>query len=191
MDKKNIASKVQGAYSLRDLENVMRLLYSQIIMWTRSYLISMASNIEDTVYIKNRLFMITKDMGNLLGIYYGRKIGETFERLFYNQLSLITQLIDVYIENGTEETRNEIIRLLDENTYYIARLFSQVNPFLEEKELEELFCCQIELIKEETIKRIQKRYLEDINLYDDMEYHTLMIADIITEGIRRQFYENS
>ena len=38
------------------------------------------------------------------------------------------------------------------------------------------------------IKRISKEYLEEINSYDFIEYHVLMIADVITDGIAKQFY---
>ena len=135
--------------------------------------------------------MIPKDIGNVLGLYYGNTIGNTFERLFYNQLNLTIQVIDAYIQKEPDALSEDTIRLLDENTYLIANLFSQINPNLNQRELEDLFCCQLELTREELLKRINKDYMGDVNLYDFIEYHALMFADIITEGLTKQFYEKS
>ncbi len=184
----NKISRIEGAYSLNDLENVMRLFFNQQVMWTRFYILSKTLNIEDLVYIKNRLFMIPKDIGNVLGIYYGENIGNTFENLFYNQVSITIQMIDAYIQNASITLIEDIIKSADKNTYLIAKLLSQFNPYFKQRELEDLFCCQLELIKEMVIKRINKEYLEEINSYDFIEYHVLMIADVITDGIAKQFY---
>lgn len=184
----NKISRIEGAYSLNDLENVMRLFFNQQVMWTRFYILSKTLNIEDLVYIKNRLFMIPKDIGNVLGIYYGENIGNTFENLFYNQVSITIQMIDAYIQNASITLIEDIIKSADKNTSLIAKLLSQFNPYFKQRELEDLFCCQLELIKEMVIKRINKEYLEEINSYDFIEYHVLMIADVITDGIAKQFY---
>ena len=135
----NKISRIEGAYSLNDLENVMRLFFNQQVMWTRFYILSKTLNIEDLVYIKNRLFMIPKDIGNVLGIYYGENIGNTFENLFYNQVSITIQMIDAYIQNASITLIEDIIKSADKNTYLIAKLLSQFNPYFKQRELEDLF----------------------------------------------------
>ncbi len=177
-------------YTKEDLHEVLRLILIQIITWSRFYIISKLSNINDIEIVKNRLFEISRSLSNIFKIYYGANFGKTIEDLIFNYLKNLTLLIDALAEKNTiaEKTYQELLK----NTIQsLANELSQKNPYWNQYEIENLFSQQKDLILNEVTKRINKDYVSDIYQYDNIIYHSLMLADILWKGLLNQFYPSS
>ncbi|MDF2587675.1 MAG: acetylglutamate kinase, partial [Anaerocolumna sp.] len=74
------------------------------------------------------------------------------------------------------------------NADEIATYLSKINPYLDKAVLQNLLINQLGMTKDEILRRISNQYVADIYQYDFIEYHALMIADIIWSGLISQFY---
>lgn len=185
MDK-NI-NENKSFYTPEDLKNILRMLWSQHIMWTRSYIISAISKLNDIEVVTNRLLEKPRDFANVLRIYYGDKIANEFEDLFREHLTLVVNLVISYIEgNSADITETE--RKWYENATQLATFLSSINPYWDIKTLQNLFYNHLDMTKDQILKRLNNQYAADVYLYDFIEYHALMIADIMADGIIKQFY---
>jgi hypothetical protein len=179
-------------YSPEDLKYVMMLLWNQNIMWTRFYLISAISKLGDIEIVKNRLLENPKDISDIFRIYYGDALADELENLLRKQLMLTIDLIDSYAsDNKNAQTITERIKAEYEwhnNADQLSEFLSGINPNWNKQQLQNLFHNQLDMTKDEIKKRVSKQYAADVYQYKFIEYHILMIADILTDGIIKQFY---
>ena len=185
MDKNMNENK--SYYTPEDLKNILRMLWSQNIMWTRSFIISASSKLNDIEVVTNRLLENPRDFANVFRIYYGDKIANEFEDLFREHLNLVIKVVYSYIE-GNSATITETERKWYENASQLATFLSSINPYWDKKTLQNLFYNHLDMTKDQILKRLNNQYAADVYLYDFIEYHALMIAGIMADGIIKQFY---
>jgi hypothetical protein len=185
----NTSSNSQNFYTSEDLRTVLRMLLNQYVMWTRFYIISKISNINDIEVVKNRLLEVPRDLANIYKIYYGNNYANNVEQLFRNHIELLIDITNLLI-SGDYAKVNLIKEKLHENATVIATFLSQKNPYLNQTELENPFHQHIDMTLDEINRRINMEYVSDIFQYDNIEYHALMLADILWKGIDKQFTAN-
>lgn len=181
----------QSYYSPQDLNNVMKLLWSQNIMWTRFYIISAVSKLPDLIYVADRLLENPRDFANVFRIYYGEQAAQKIEHLFREHLTLTMKLTNSYIvgkATGNTAVITDLEKQWYENADKLADYLSSINPNWGKQMLLNLFQNQLDMTKDEIQKRVSGQYAADVNLYDFLEYHALMTADILAGGILKQFY---
>jgi hypothetical protein len=174
-------------YNPADLRNIIRLLWSQYVMWTRFLIISKISKLGDIEIVMNRLLELPMDFSNVLKVYYSEDIVNEFERLFREHLKLMIDYIDSVMANDQSKITT-VDNDLQKNAEEIATFLSKINPYLDKSVLQNLLTNQIGMTKDEIQRRISNQYVSDIYQYDFIEYHALMIADIIWTGLISQFY---
>jgi len=189
----NNMNRNQRFYTPTDLRSVLRLLWSQNIMWTRFYIISAMSKLSDIEVVNNRLLENPMDFANVLSIYYGDNVAKEFEDLFREHLILTIKLVNSYIAAGTTTTGNkstitEVEKKWYENANQLATFLSTINPYWDQQMLQNLFYNHLDMTKDEILKRLNNEYAAEVYLYDFIEYHTQMIAEIMANGIIKQFY---
>ena len=69
----------------------------------------------------------------------------------------------------------------------IATFLSAANPNWLKKDLTEMLKKHLELTTGEVVSRLKKDWEADTNYYDKGHMHMLMFADILTDGIEKQF----
>lgn len=174
-------------YKPEDLRNIVRLLWSQYVVWTRFLIISKISKLGDIDIVMNRLLELPMDFANVLKVYYDADTVKVFEDLFREHLKLIIDYVDSVVSNDQSRAatiENDWAKNADE----IATYLSKINPYLDKAVLQNLLINQLGMTKDEILRRISNQYVADIYQYDFIEYHALMIADIIWSGLISQFY---
>ncbi len=184
----NKLSQNQSFYTTDELRNVIRLLWSQNILWTRFLIISIISKLNDIEVVTNRLFENPRDFANVFKIYYGDIIADEFENLLREHLSLTIALINSYITTNSSAIQ-ELEKQWYENANQLALFLSDINPYWNYQMLQNALYYHLDMTKDEIIKRLNGQYAADVYLYDFIEAHTLMIADIMVNGIINQFYQ--
>lgn len=185
----NTNSNGQIFYTSEDLRTVLRMLWNQYVMWTRFYIISKISNINDIEVVKNRLLEVPRDIANIYKIYYGNNYAYTIEQLFRKHIELIIDIIHFLII-GDNANVNLIKESLHENATILSSYLSQKNPYLSQTELEKLLHDHIDMTIDEINRRINMEYVSDIFQYDYIVYHALMLADVLWKSIDQQFTTN-
>ena len=169
-----------------DLMNEMRRLWEEHIAWTRMTIISMVENLADVDLVTKRLLKNPSDFAALLKSFYGDEIASKFEELFTNHLVIAAELVKASIA-GDKLAASEAERKWYANADEIAAFLASINPYWSEKMWKEMMYEHLALTKSEVVDRINKYYAADILVFDKIETQALKMADIMSEGILRQF----
>jgi len=169
-----------------NLINEMRLLWEQHITWTRvaiNGIIENSLDLDDTV---ERLLRNPIDFANILKPFYGDENADIFSDLIKNNLVIVEQLIAT-AKVGDEKAIDEFDKNWFSNADKIAAFLSSINPFLCKKDWITMLYGYLKMTKSEVINILAKNYSESIDVYDKIEQLALKMADIIVDGIVKQF----
>lgn len=171
-----------------ELKTAMQKAWIDHTIWTRSYIVSAMSNRPDQKDVLNRLLQNQQDIGNLIKPYYGEAAGNKLAELLKEHILIAGKIIEAAKTNNQTE-----LKKLDadwhRNTDDIAKFLSSANPNWQFKTLQEMLYTHLQLIKEIVISCLQGNWQADIAATDKNEIHMIHLADILTEGIVKQFPE--
>ncbi len=155
-------------------------------MWTRLTIISMVENLPDVELVTARLLRNPKDFAALLAGFYGRQKAGMFEKLFTQHLTIAAQLVQAAKAGDNQKAQaaeNEWYR----NAGQIAEFLAAINPYWSRAEWITMLDEHLKLTKTEAVDLISKQYAKSINTYDEIEKQALRMADLMFEGISKQF----
>ncbi|WP_338452782.1 acetylglutamate kinase [Niallia oryzisoli] len=168
------------------LRNAMRLVWEQHVYWTRMTINSIAFDLPDVDAVTSRLLRNATDMGNLLKPFYGNRIAAKFSNLIRDHLVIAAELVRA-AKAGNQKAAADAERRWYENGKEISEFISRINPFIQEKEFEEMFFEHLALTKQEAVLTLQKNFQSSIAVFDKIEEEALEMADFITNAIVKQF----
>jgi len=172
------------------LNQLFRTLWEQHVAWTRMLIISIAEGLADEAVVTERLLRNPTDMAQIFEHYYGKPVGDEFNRLFTQHLVLAAELVKE-AKAGQTEAAAEAERKWYANADEIAAFLSSINPNWNEEDLKGMLHEHLKLTKEEAVLRLQKQYKQDIAKFDEIEQQALTMADAFASGISIQFYHTS
>ncbi|WMM25647.1 LysM domain-containing protein [Tissierella sp. MB52-C2] len=181
----NILSTGMNATKLY-LNNQFRLLWMQHAVWTRLAIVSIVFDLPDVDFVIKRLLRNPKDFESALKPFYGDQIASQLANLLTNHLVLAAQLVKE-AKAGNEEAAAETERRWYENTDKIAAFLVSINPYWSEEEWKSMLYEHLALTKSEAVYMLEKRYEDSITVYDTIEIQALEMADVMVEGIIKQF----
>lgn len=165
--------------------NTFRKLWEQHGLWTRSFIVSTASNLPDLNFVTERLLRNPADFAMALEPFYGGRSRE-FENLLRDHLLIAARLVN-NAKNGDINAADEDRRNWYKNADEIAMLLSSINPLWTFREWQDMMYHHLRLVEEEAVLRLTGKYKEDIALYDFIEEQALEMADMMSRGIIGQF----
>lgn len=173
-------------YERLDLLNLLRKLWEQHVMWTRSFVISAASDLKDIEFVTKRLLENPTDFAQLLAKYYGDEVAKQFEELLKEHILIAADIVKAIKANDSKETQN-LLEKWYHNADKIAEFLSEINPNWEEDEWRFMLSSHLDLLEKEIINRIAGNFEEDVAIYDIIEDQALEMGDIMATGIIEQF----
>lgn len=190
----NISNLPNNYYSIEELRNLFRLLATQNSMWTRSYIVSVMSNLDDIVVLENRLYMNVIDFSDVFNIYYTKEITVEFESLFreyIGDLIEVTNLLKAnytYPETNTGQQVTNAKEKWNSTGSLIAKFLSNINFYWQFDQFQTLILDHIAMTIDQMQQRLRHEYAYEVHQYDFIEYHSLLIADDLSNGIIGMFY---
>jgi hypothetical protein len=169
-----------------DLMNEMRMLWEQHGAWTRMAIISIVFGLPDEEFVVNRLLKNPVDIANVLEPLYGRKIASTFNALLKDHLVIAAQLVKE-TKAGDNKSAKETEVKWYENANQLAVFLSHINPYWSSESWRAMFYRHLALVKAQAAAMLTKDYGAGINAYDKNEIELLEMADMMSEGIIKQF----
>lgn len=176
----NISAKI-------NLINLFRELWEEHIMWTRSFIISTVSELDDLEYVTHRLLRNPTDFANVFRLYYGDEIAKEFEKLFTEHLTIAANLVN-HAKAGDTEAANQDRSDWYKNADEIISFLASINPYWSMKKFQSLFYHHLKMTEDEAVYRLTGKYAQDIINYDIIQSEALKMADIMSYGILEQFY---
>jgi len=169
-----------------DLRNHLRMLWEQHDVWTWSTIISLVFSLPITDAVVARLLRNPVDFEHALQPYYGARIAAAFRDLLREHLVIAADLVKA-AKAGDNKAAAEAERKWYANADAIAVFLGNINPFWSQEQWRRMMFRHLELVKAEAVNMLTGRYEASIAAYDENEIHTLEMADIMAEGIIKQF----
>jgi hypothetical protein len=166
----------------------MRKLWEDHIVWTRNYVISALSNLDDINSVAQRLLQNQVDIGNAITPVYGEKAGTKLSALLKDHIMIATEVVKAAKESNNVELDKSSKKWHD-NADEIAHFLSSANPHWPENVLKDMLYKHLEYTTGEVVSRLKKDWKSDIEFYDKNHMHMIMMSDALSAGIIRQFPE--
>ena len=169
-----------------NLRNQMRMLWEQHVYWTRMTIISIAADLPDLDLTTQRLLRSATDFEMAFKPFYGEEIARAFGALIKEHLVIAAQLVKA-AKAGDNQAASDAEKRWYANADQIVYFLNRINPFWSVDEMRSLWYEHLALTKSEAVARLHKEYAKDIAIFDQIEQEALMMADVLSDGIIRQF----
>jgi len=164
----------------------IRMLWEQHGVWTRSAITSLVFDLPNVDAVIERLLRNPVDFEHILRVYYGERIAAKFRDLLREHLVVAADLVKA-AKAGDADSAAEAERIWYANADSIAELFGKINPYWSQKQWRMMMYQHLSLVKSEAVQMLSEQYVDSTAVYDEIEMQALGMADVMAEGIIKQF----
>ena len=168
------------------LQHALRKLWIDHTIWTKSYIVSAISGLDDQEKVLARLLQNQDDIGNAIKPYYGEEAGNKLAQLLREHIQLAGKVVEA-AKSGNQNKFKKYNKEWHKNADDIALFLSKVNPNWSNEELKDLLYTHLQLLTDQVSSRLQKNTAAEIIAFDKGEDHIIKLADVMTKGIIKQF----
>ena len=174
--------------SIVNLKMAERKLWIDHVGWTHSFIVSDLSSLPDKDVTLQRLLKNQDDIGASIKPYYGEEAGNKLSKLLREHFSSAGQVANAPKSNNKADL-DKYNKLWYKNADDIADFLSSANPNLSNSEIKDMLHKHLDSITAQVVARINKDWKADVDNYDKGENHMIKFADMISNGIVKQFPE--
>jgi hypothetical protein len=161
----------------------MRRLWEDHVTWTRLAIISLTSDTPDTEASVGRLLQNQTDIGDAIEPFYGEAAGQELTRLLRDHILIAADLVAA-ARAGDEPAIAEA----QSRWTAIAAFLARANPrSWDLDEMKTMLHEHLRLTANEAIARIRGDWAADVAAYDQIHLQALGMADMLSNGIVKQF----
>jgi len=180
------AAQTAAVMQKAELRTAMRKLWEDHITYTRNAIISLLGSQPDIDAVSARLMKNQEDIGNAVKPYYGNDAGTKLTALLKEHISEAVDVVkDAKAGDKTKLAADQ--KKWSDNGKQIADFLAAANPNWDKAMLEGMLQKHLDLTTGEVTNRLAKNWAADIKSYDEGHDHMLMFADVLTDGIAKQF----
>jgi len=165
----------------------MRRLWEDHVTWTRLAIISLTTGAPDTEATVGRLLRNQADIGDAIKPFYGDAAGQELTRLLREHILIAADLIAA-AKAGDQTAVADAQTRWTANADEIAAFLAGANPGswgLEE--MKAMLHEHLRLTTEEALARLHGDWAADVAAYDEIHVQALGMADMLSNGIVKQF----
>ena len=167
--------------------DAMRQLWEDHIVWTRLYIVSAAAGLPDADQAAQRLLRNQADIGDAIKPFYGDAAGTQLTALLRGHILTAATLVGA-AKSGDTTAVNAASAAWYANADSIATFLSSANPRnWPVAALQSAMRMHLDLTLKETSARLHGDWAADIAAYDEVHQHILQMADVLSDGIIKQF----
>lgn len=166
--------------------NLLRTLWIEHVMWTRSFIISTAAGLGDLDAVTKRLLQNPTDFAYVLSLLYGNQKAAQFENLFTEHLLIASQMVNAAKAGDTkivDDQRQKWYKNADD----IASFLANNNPHWSQETWKSMLADHLKMTENEAVQILTGQYAASIEQYDAMQEQALKMADEMACGIIKQF----
>ncbi len=171
------------------LFNIFRKLWVEHVLWTRSFIISTAANLEDLDIVTERLLRNPTDFALAFRNFYGVNKARVLESLLRDHLLIAASLVN-NIKNNNAEAVFEDRKKWQQNADEIAAFLGEINPHWSSRQFRSMFYDHLKMTEDEAVYRLNGKYGSDTAIFDSIQAQAFQMADFMAYGILNQFYLN-
>ncbi len=164
----------------------LRRLWTEHVLWTRSFLISTIMDNPDLEAVTKRLLRNPADFKTQLQTVYGPQIAKQFENLFTEHLSIASEYINAIKAKNTEVMKAKR-EAWYENATDIATFLGEINPNFNKMAWEQMLFEHLAFTEKQVAELMKEQYAKSIAEFDATHLQALRMADEMARGIIAQF----
>lgn len=167
--------------------DAMRQLWEDHIVWTRLYIVSAAAGLPDEGAAAQRLLRNQADIGEAIKPFYGDAAGAQLTALLRGHILTAAKLVGA-AKAGDTTTMRMASAAWYANADSIATFLGSANPrHWPVAALRSAMRMHLDLTLKEATARLHGDWAADIAAYDEVHQHILQMADVLSDGIIKQF----
>lgn len=170
------------------LKLAMRRLWSDHVVYTRTYIISAVAGLQDAQATATRLLRNQQDIGNAIVPFYGQEAGNQLALLLQEHIKIAVELVAA-AKTGDQNRFADADKRWTDNANQIATFLAGANPNWPKKDVTDLLSLHLKITKEEAVARLTEKWEEDIQKFDEIYTEIMVLADALSDGIVKQFPE--
>jgi hypothetical protein len=169
------------------LQDAMRKLWEDHITWTRLFIVDAAAGLPEKDATTQRLLQNQVDIGNAIKPYYGDAAGDKLTTLLKEHITTAAEVVAAAKANDTAKLADANKRWFA-NADAIADFLSGANPkSWPAAEMRQMMHDHLNLTTEEAVAQLHGDWIGSIAAYDKVHGQILTMADMLTDGIVKQF----
>jgi hypothetical protein len=181
------AAQAKAKTDPQAFHDAMRKLWEDHITWTRLVIVSLANDLPDSGPTVNRLLQNQNDIGDAIKPFYGDAAGEQLSALLTDHILIAADIIQA-AKAGDATAVEEAKARWYANADDIAVFLNTANP--ENWPLDEMQMMMrdhLDLTFQEAGSYLGGDHAASVATYDDIHTQILHMADMLSDGIVRQF----
>jgi len=168
------------------LRMAMHKLWEDHIVWTRNVILNIMDDLPGTDQAVSRLLKNQDDIGNAVKPFYGEAGGKELTRLLREHITTAADLLKA-AKTGNNSAFDAANKKWSANADEISDFLSKANPNWKLNDMKKMMHDHLTLTTDEAVARLKKDYVADVKAYDKVHDEILMMADMLTDGIIKQF----
>ncbi len=170
----------------RTLRETMRKLWTDHVVWTREYVVAAVAGTPDADAAARRLMKNQEDLGAAIVPFYGKEAGDRLTALLKEHISIAVDLVKA-AKTNEQSAFADANRKWKQNATDIAAFLAKANPNWPQAAMVDAMNMHLETTTREVVARLQHKYDEDVAAFDAVYEHILRMADVLSDGIIKQF----
>lgn len=173
-----------------DFRDAMRKLWEDHITWTRLFIVSAVADLPDKGPTTERLLKNQDDIGNAVKSFYGNAAGEKLTSLLKEHITTAAEIVTAAKMKDNAKQEDATKRWYS-NADEIATFLSGANPkHWPASEMKSMMHEHLDATTAEVVARLKGDWAADIAAYEKVHAQILGMADMLSDGIIRQFPKN-
>jgi len=168
-------------------QQAVRKLWEDHITWTRVYIISAIAGLPETDAAAQRLLQNQLDIGNAIKPFYGEQAGNQLTSLLKDHILTAADLLSA-AKSGDPAKVEAASKSWYDNANQIAGFLNTANPKnWGLSDMQDMMKSHLDLTLEEATARLKGDWSGDVAAYDKVHDEILKMADMLSDGIIKQF----
>jgi hypothetical protein len=182
-----LTAEAKAKVDAQAFHDAMRKLWEDHITWTRLAIVSLSKDLPDTGPTVQRLLQNQDDIGDAIKPFYGDAAGEQLSALLRDHILIAAEIIQAAKAGDTSAQEDAIARWYA-NADEIAEFLHSANPEnWPLKEMKDMMREHLDLTLQEAVAYLEGRHAASVAAYDQIHLQALDMADMLSEGIVKQF----
>jgi len=179
----DMKDKISKAEQLR---MTMHKLWEDHITWTRNVILNITDDLPGTEAAVNRLLKNQDDIGNAIKPIYGDDAGSKLTKLLREHILIAADLLKA-AKAENKSSFDEANKKWFANADEISLFLSKANAAWKLGDMKAMMHDHLKFTTDEAVARLKKDYEADIKAYEKVHEDILIMADMLTDGILKQF----
>lgn len=168
------------------LREGMRKLWEDHVTYTAFFYTAVINGGDDAGKLAERLLRNQDDIGNAVKPFYGEGAGNKLSALLRDHILVAADLVKA-AKAGNAAAQEQATKRWYVNADEIAVFLSSANPFWQHKALQDALHGHLAMTTDAVVAKLHKDTARAIVAYDKGHEHMLMVADVLSAGIVKQF----